>query len=150
VTKLQLHQAALTAGDEHAQDVQNVCDRGGVKILLTTPHRYEAGDTVAITAISALAKKHSVMKARQILEVVAKAGLAPIKDAHMKAAELLMVDPEFCDQFEPEDLTREIETAGATAEHGAKIFSVAHKVPVWRALAVTWFKKTRKKRRAAA
>jgi hypothetical protein len=45
VTKLQLHQVALTAGDEHAQDVQNVCDRGGVKILLTTPHRYEAGDT---------------------------------------------------------------------------------------------------------
>lgn len=112
---------ALTAGDEHAQDVQNVCDPGGVKVLLTTPHRYEAGDSVAITAISALAKKHSVMKARQILEVVAKAGLAPIKDAHMKAAELLMVDPEFCDQFEPEDhqapLSREIQPAESLAAY---------------------------------
>lgn len=97
---------ALTAGDEHAQDVQNVCDPGGVKVLLTTPHRYEAGDSVAITAISALAKKHSVMKARQILEVVAKAGLVPIKDAHMKAAELLMVDLSFATNSSPRTIKR--------------------------------------------
>lgn len=150
VTKLQLHQAALTAGDEHAQDIQNVCDRAGVKILLTTPHRYEAGDTVAITAISALVKKHSVLKARQILEVLSKAGLAPIKDAHIKATELLITDPEFCDQFEPSDLTREIETAGITAENEAKLFAATHKVPFWKALASVWFRNTRKKRRAAA
>lgn len=150
VTKLQLHQAALTAGSEHAQDVQNVCDRAGVKILLTTPHRYEAGDTVAITAISALVKRHSVLKARQILEVVAKANLAPVKDAHIKAAELLMIDREFCDQFEPADLTREIETAGLSAENEAKVFAATHKVPFWKALASVWFRNTRKKRRAAA
>jgi hypothetical protein len=150
VTKLQLHQAALTAGDEHALDVQNVCDRAGVKMLLTTPHRYEAGDTVAIGAISGLVKKHSVLKARQILEVLAKAGLAPVKDAHIKAVELLLVDPEFRDQFEPDDLTREIETAGMSAENEAKVFAATHKVPFWKALASVWFKKTRKKRRVAA
>jgi hypothetical protein len=149
VTKLQMHQAALTAGKEHALDIQHVCDRAGVKILLTTPHRYEAGDTVAITAISALVKKHTAMKARQILEVLAKANLAPVKDAHIKAAELLLTDPEYCEAFDPEDLTKEIEAAGGTAEHEAKLFSVAHKVPVWKALAIQWFKKTRKKRRAA-
>ena len=149
VTKLQLHQAALTAGEEHALDIQHVCDRAGIKVLLTTPHRYEPGDTVAITAISALVRKHTAMKARQILEVLAKANLAPIKDAHIKAVELLMTDEEYCEAFEPEDLKKEIEAAGATAEHEAKIFSVAHKVPVWKALAITWFKKTRKKRRAS-
>lgn len=150
VTKLQLHQAALTAGDEHARDVQNVCDRAGVKILLTTPYRYEAGDTVAISAISALVKRHSVMKARQILEVLATAHLAPISTPQIKAAELLMTDPEFCDAFEPEDLTREIETAGASAENEAKVFAATHKLPQWRALASVWFKNTRKKRKVAA
>jgi hypothetical protein len=150
VTKLQLHQAALTAGEEHAQDVQNVCDRAGIKVMLTTPHRYQAGDTVAITAISALVKKHTVMKARQILEVLAKADLAPVKDAHIKAAELLLTDPEYCEAFDPEDLTREIEAAGATAENEAKVFAATHKVQFWKALASVWFKKTRKKRRAAA
>lgn len=150
VTKLQMHQAALTAGKEHALDIQHVCDRAGIKVLLTTPHRYDAGDTVAITAISALVKKHTAMKARQILEVLAKANLAPVKDAHIKAAELLLTDPEYCEAFDPEDLTKEIETAGATAEHEAKVFAITHKVQFWKALASVWFKKTRKKRRAAA
>lgn len=107
-------------------------------------------ETISISAIKALVDKRGVMKARMILEVLAKAGLAPISADHIKAAEYLMTEPEYCDQFEAEDLTREIETAGKVAEHEAKVFSVAQKVPVWRALAVQWFKKTRKKRRAAA
>lgn len=149
VTKLQLHQAALTAGEEHAQDVKNVCDRAGIKVLLTTPHRYGPGDTVAITAISAVVKKHTAMKARQILEVLAKADLAPVKDAHIKAAELLLTDPEYCEAFDAEDLTREIETAGAAAENEAKVFAATHKVQFWKALASVWFKKTKKRRPVA-
>lgn len=150
VTKLQLHQAALVAGDEDALTIQQVCDRAGVRMLLTNNGSYDPGDTVAITAIAALVRRHSAMKARQILEVLAKAGLAPIGTPHVKAVELLMTDPDYCDQFEPEDLTREIVTAGVTAEHEARLFAVAQKVPLWKALAITWFKKTRKKRRAAA
>lgn len=149
VTKLQLHQAALVAGDEDALDIQQVCDRAGVRMLLTNNGSYEPGDTVAIVAISALVKKHTAMKARQILEVLAKAKLAPIGTPQIKAVELLMTDPDYCDQFEPEDLTREIETAGKTAEHDAKLFSVARKVPLWKALAITWFKRTKKRRQPA-
>lgn len=107
-------------------------------------------ETISISAIKALVDKRGVMKARMVLEVLAKANLAPISADHIKAAEYLMTEPEFCEAFEPEDLTREIETAGKTAEHEAKVFSVAQKLPVWRALAVQWFKKVRKKRRAAA
>lgn len=130
--------------------IQQICDRAGVRMLLTNNGSYEPGDTVAITAIAALVKKHTAMKARQILEVLANAELAPIGTPHVKAVELLMSDPDYCDQFEPEDLTREIATSGKTAEHEAKLFSVAQKVPLWKALAITWFKKTRKKRKVAA
>lgn len=115
-------------------------------MLLTNNGSYEPGDTVAIVAIAALVKNRTAMKARQILEVLAKAKLAPITTPHIKAVELLMTDADYCDQFDPEDLTREIEAAGKTAEHEAKLFSVAQKVPLWKALAVTWFKKTKKRR----
>jgi hypothetical protein len=150
VTKLQLHQAAIAAGDEDAMTIQKVCDRAGVRMLLTNNGSYEPGDTVAITAVASLLGHHSAMKARQILEVLAKAKLAPIATPHIKAAELLMTDADYCDQFEPDDLTREIEVSGKTAEHEAKLFAAAHCVPLWRALAITWFKKTRKKRKVAA
>ncbi len=152
VTPLQVFFAEVTAGDADALDVLKTCERAGVTIMRTPPSRsdFKPGETISISAIKALVDKRGVMKARMVLEVLAKANLAPIAADHIKAAEYLMTEPEYCDQFEPEDLTREIETTGKAAEHEAKVFSVAQKVPVWRALAVQWFRKTRKKRKAAA
>lgn len=152
VTPLQVFFAEVTAGDVDALDVLKTCERAGVTIMRSPPSRsdFKPGETISISAIKALVDKRGVMKARMVLEVLAKASLAPITADHIKAAEYLMTEPEFCDQFEPEDLMREIETAGKAAEHEAKVFSVAQKVPVWRALAVQWFRKTRKKRKAAA
>lgn len=152
VTPLQVFFAELTAGDPDAIDVQNTCDRAGVTIVRTPPSRsdFKPAETLSISAIKGLVDRRGVMKARMILEVLAKANLAPITADHIKATEYLMTEPEFCDAFDPEDLTREIETSGKAAEHEAKVFSVAQKVPMWRALAVQWFKKTRKKRKVAA
>lgn len=152
VTPLQVFFAEVTAGDDDALDVLKTCERAGVTILRAPASRgeFKAAETVSIAAIKALVDKRGVMRARMVLEVLAKANLAPITADHVKAAEYLMTEPEFCEAFEPEDLTREIETSGKAAEHEAKVFSVAQKLPVWRALAVQWFKKTRKKRRAAA
>lgn len=151
VTPLQLHQAALVAGDDDALTIEQVCARAGVTVLRTPPARaeYQAGETVAINALRSLVDKRGAMKARMILEVLAKANVAPITANHVRAAELLMTDPEYCEAFEAEDLTREIETAGKSAEHEAKVFSVSHKVPVWRALAVQWFRKVKKRRQPA-
>lgn len=152
VTALQRHRADIVAGDEDALTVEQVCGRAHVVVLTSPPSRaeYQPRETVAINALRQLIDRRGAMKARMILEVLSNAGLAPITANHVRAADLLMTDPEYADSFEPADLTKEIETAGATAEHEAKIFSVAHKVPVWKALAITWFKKTRKKRKAAA
>lgn len=152
VTQLQLFFAEVTAGDVDALEVLKTCERAGVTIMRSPPSRsdFKPAQTISISAIKALVDKRGVMKARMILEVLAQANLSPINADHIKAAEYLMTEPEYCDQFEPEDLTREIQASGKAAEHEAKVFSVAQKVPVWRALAVQWFRKTRKKRKAAA
>ncbi|RWK30845.1 MAG: hypothetical protein EOR40_24775 [Mesorhizobium sp.] len=58
-----------------------------------------------------------------------------------------MTDKDYCLRFEPSDLTVAIGELFLTAEDDAKVFSHAHSgVPFWKALAVTWFRKTKKKR----
>lgn len=151
VTMLQLHRAGLVAGDDDAVTMEQVCNRASVLILDNPPARgqYRPRETVAIKAIRDLIDRRGAMKARMILEVLANADLAPITANHIRAAELLMTDPEYCEGFEVADLTTEIVTAGKSAENEAKVFSVAHKVPVWRALAVQWFRKVKKRRQPA-
>jgi hypothetical protein len=147
VTLLQQHKAAIIAGDDDALTVEQVCGPARVVVLTSPPSRaeYQPRETVAINALRQLIDKRGAMKARMVLEALANADLAPITANHIRAADLLMTDPEYAGGFEPADLTRAIETSGKTADHEAKIFSVAHKVPVWKALAITWFKKTRKR-----
>jgi len=149
VTKLQLHQAALIAGDEDSLDIQKVCDRAGVRLLLANNGKYEAGDTVAISAVSAVVKKYTAINARKILEILAKAELAPISTPHIRAAEHLMTAPDYADSFEPEDLTAAIVALGPKADSEAKLLAISHKIPHWKALAVTWFKNTKKRRKVA-
>ena len=149
VTKLQLHQAAMIAGDEDALTIQQVCDRAGVRMLLANNGKYESGDTVAISAVSAVVRKYTAMNARKILEVLAKAELAPISTPQIRAVEYLMTAPDYADSFEPEDLTAAIVSLGQKADAEAKLLAISHKIPVWKALAVTWFKGTKKRRKAA-
>lgn len=148
VTPLQLHHAALAAGDEDALTVEQVCERAGIRVLHTKPAggEYQPRDTIAVTALASLVDRRGAMRARQILEVLANAELAPIKAPDIKAAELLLTDPEYCDSIAAEDLT--IAVSGSF-EDEAKLFAATHKIPVWKALASVWFRNTKKRRRAA-
>lgn len=150
MTPLQLYRAALVAKDEDAQTVAQVCDRAGIVILDNPPSRgvFRECETVAINSIRRLVDKRGAMRARMVLDILGKALLAPVKDTHIQAVDLLMHDPDYRDQYEPDDLTKEIVTSGRAAEHEAKLFAVSHKVPVWKALAIVWFRKTKKKRGA--
>lgn len=148
VTPLQLHQAAVIAGDPEAQTVELVCARAGVKIVKNVPGgaKYLPRETIAIASLRGLIERHSAVGARRILEVLADGGLAPITGQHIKAAELLMTDKEFSLRFEPEDLSKAIGELFLTAEDEAKAFAHMNRIPVWKALAVVWFRKTKKKR----
>jgi hypothetical protein len=150
VTPLQLHRASVVAGIEDALDVENVCARAGVTVLRTTNSatRYQARDTIAVTTIRGLVNRHSAMGARKILEVLANADFAPITAMHIKAAELLMTHSDYCNKFDPPDLTAAMVDMYLSAEDEAKVYSHAHRIPVWQALAIVWFRKTKKKRMA--
>lgn len=147
ITPLQLHYSAITAGDPEAITVSQVCERAGVTILRSTPKEYGPRETVAISAISSLTSRRGAMRARQILEILAKADASPITAAQIKAVEHLVTDDEFKDAFEPEALTEAIAAMDWTVDDEAKVFAATHRVPVWKALASIWFRKVRKKRK---
>ncbi len=148
VTPLQLHQAALIAGDEDALTVSQVCARAGVKILRSAPKQYQIGETVAVNAIQALIDKRSAMKARIILEVLAKAKFGPLTSPQIKAVELLLCDPEYAGEITPENLTAAISGNWVQDQDAAKQLVIMHKWKFWRALAIVWFRNTKKARKA--
>lgn len=149
VTPIQIHQAALIAGDPEAQTVELVCSRAGVKILTSIPgsSKYNPRETIAVASIRALVERHSARGARQILEVLANADLAPITSHHIRAAEILMTAEDYRHRFEPEDLSIAIGSLFLVAEGEAKMLAHSHRQPFTEALASVWFRKTKKKRR---
>jgi len=151
VSATQLHHAAVTAGDEDALTVEQVCSRAGVRILRGPPGRaFHAGETVAISSIKALVSRRGAKRAREILEALVKSGRAPLTANDIKAGELLLTDPDYAGEMDPEVLAAAIVAAGPAAEQDAKLFAAAHRVPFWKALAVTWFKKKGRARKAEA
>ncbi|PZM07561.1 hypothetical protein [Rhizobium tubonense] len=148
VTKLQLHQAALAAADEDAQTLELVCARANIKVL-KQPGSYKrdgARETIAVTSIKALIERQGSKVAREVLEVIANAEMGPITAPQIKAVELLMVEPKYRDMITPEDLTTAIVDLLFSAEDEAKQLVLSHKWPFWKALAITWFGKCKKRR----
>lgn len=150
VSALELFFAKLAADDEDAETIRQVTDRAGVRIPKYPSAGYRPGDCIAIAAIQAIiGRRRGAMRARQYLEILAKADLAPITASHVKAVEHLMTAEEFGGQIEGEDLTATILALGAAAEAEAKRFAATHGCPTWKGLASTWFQRCRKRRKAA-
>lgn len=150
VTAVQLHHAAVAAGDEDALTVQQVCERAGVTLLRNAygSRTYKAGETLAISAIAALVKRRHAKGAREILALLVQAERAPVAANEIKAVELLLTDPQYADEIEPADLVVAIKALGDASEKEAKVFASEHCVPLWRGLASVWFRKCRKRRKA--
>jgi hypothetical protein len=148
VTPLQLHKAAVTAQDDDALTVKQVCDRAGVSILQYSVKSFEVGQTVAIGALKKLVVDRGAMKSRIILEVLVKGGMAPVLAPQVKAVEALICEPEYKDEVKLEDLYQVVHQSAWKADNSeAKMFAATHSVPFWRALAVIWFQKAKKRRK---
>lgn len=152
MTPMQMHAAAVVAGDEDALTVQQVCERAGLKVLKSSPGNslYQPGDTLAVGALRTLVSRRGAMKARMVLEILGKARLAPVNVQHIKSVECLMFDPEFAGQAAADDITSAFIEMGFLADQEAKVFSATHSVPIWRAMAVVIFRKAKRGRRRAA
>lgn len=152
VTATQMHVAAVAAGDPDAVTVAQVCERAGVTVLKNPPGQglFRPRQTMAVACLGALVNRRGALVARQILEVLAQAGCAPITAGQIKAAEMLLKEPEYADQITTEELVATIVAVRDTAAIDAKVFAAAHDVPAWKALGIIWFRSRHRGRRALA
>lgn len=151
VSALEMHWAALAAEDPEALTVKQVTERAGVKLMRYPGHnaKYAVNETVAIGAIRNLIDQRGAMRARQALEVLVAANLAPITGMQIKGVDLLLTDPEFADQIEPDSITEAIRGHAVGMETEANAFAATHRLPKAKAFASVWFRRCRKKRKAA-
>lgn len=149
VTGLQLHTALLAAGDEEALTIAQVCGRAGLRLLVAPPFqgRYEAGDTMAIGSIRSPVRRRHAKGAREVLEVCARARMAPATAAAIKAVDTILFSPEYAGQVAREELAVTILKLGPDAERQANLVAAEHKVPIWRGLVAVLFRATPKVRR---
>lgn len=148
ITNMQLHSAAVVAGDAEAEAIERICIRASIRILKLPPSRglYKPRDTVAVQAIGSLIKRAGEEQAYQILKVLADADCTPVTSAALRAVEELMTGDDYVGQFDPVDLSRAIVALGVDGEKEAAVFAATHCIPKWRGLVAVWWKKVRKRR----
>lgn len=148
VTNLQLHQAAVAAGDEDALTLELTCKAANVRLLRAPNSQISDGSrqTIAVKQIEGLIARRGRIMARQVLEIIADAERGLITATHIKAVEFLLTDSEFADHVLGEDITSAIIDLLYTAEEDAKRFAETHRMPHWKALANVWYRKCKKRR----
>lgn len=156
VTPIQLHHAAVAASDPMALTIEAVCLASGAHVVRGVHGSYpwKVGDTVAIVVLQNLIERQGEEMTRLILSTLVEAGRAPVSAHDLKAVELLFTDADYVDQLPPlteggaAEVARAIAAGGEATVKEARLFAAAQCVPFWRALAVIWFKKCKKRRRA--
>lgn len=140
VSPIAIYNAMRASGDPDALDVERVCKRAGVTVReINQSTAINAGDTKAIGLIRALIKKRGVIKARKVLECLAKAGIKPISGAAITAAEnIICVERPDVDL---EILTAVIQADGDTGIGKARAKAAADRSPIWRALMARWLRR---------
>jgi hypothetical protein len=140
VSGIAIYNALRAAGDPDALDVERVCARAGVRIREFTQSCVLAeGDTKAIGLIRKLIRKHGVIKARKVLECLAKARLAPIPGCAIQAAENII-----CIERPEVDLAGLTAVIRADGEDGiakARAKASGERSPTWRALMARWLRR---------
>ena len=147
MTPTQMHHAAVAAGDPDAVTIDQVCTRAKVKVMRVQPSIFGPRETVAVAAIGALIKRRGAMKARQVLDVVADTGMAPVSMAALKAVEHVLFVESAGASIKLGDLTTAIRALGDTAEKEGRLFAATHDVPIWRGLAAVYLRKVSRARR---
>lgn len=155
VSPMQLHHAAVAAGDVTALAVERICAKAGVTLVRSAygAYRWRVGDSVAVGAISGLLGRVGERRAVELLQALVAAQRAPVAANDIKAAEMLFTHADYAEQLNflhdggGDDLAKAITALGDTAEREAKLFAAAQCVPLWRALGVTWFKRMKKRKK---
>lgn len=121
VTALDLHFASIAAGDEDALTVAQVCQRAGVRLLRFSP-------------------SGGVFKPGDTMAVSAIA----------KATDALMHDKDLATDLTPEDLALHLFDKQPEVEREAKRLVLSQNLPLWKALAILYFRLRPRRRRSVA
>ena len=135
-TIVQVHRAAVLAGDEDAVTIDRVCHAAGIDLVAFPPARsaYRPRQTIALNAIRRVVDKRGAMRARQILEALAHADLAPISADHIRAAEALLCDPDLSGEVDAERVTAGMRALAAKGYTEAKTLAATKNLVLWRAM----------------
>lgn len=154
MTATQIFYAALASGDDVAIAVQQACDLSGVKVLRNPPSGaiFKVGDTMGVVTLRSIVESRGVKFTARLLRILVDAKRAPVGSIEIAAVNLLLTEPEWKDEIDPDDLSVLIRTKSARDWVGHAEMNVRKgmKMPMYRALAIAWFKKVPKRRRAAA
>lgn len=144
VTTAQLHVAAIAAGDAEAVAIEAVCTAAGVRTLRAPSKEPQPAETMAISAVGAVIRGREEVGAIRVLKVAVDAKLAPLTQIEIKAIDLLLYGSDYQGQISDAALVATISTMGRKAYSEANVFRAAHPTtPLWKALAITWFKARR-------
>ena len=148
-TPLQVHHAAVAAGDEYAVALDDALRRAGARILRNPMAQRDCkvGDTMAAGALATLVRARGVVFTAKVLRVLVDALRAPIPAVEIAAVAQLLTEPEWRDSFEPADLATVIRSKApeqwlAYVESNVR---KGQKMPTARAYAIALFRLVRKK-----
>jgi hypothetical protein len=151
LSPVQVHKAALAAADPDAVAIERICSEAGVRILQAPPGRpFEAGETLAAASLREVYRLRGAEAFAEMMRVLGPAGLAPLRANHLKAIELLLTEADYRDTLEPDDLSDTLVRMGPKLEREAGVLAATHRLPLWRAIAITLYRSTRHVRRRVA
>ena len=133
ISAMELHAAAVVAGDPAAVAIDRVCQACGVTVLR---HPRAGGvsqprDLVAVKAVGDLVRRVGEPLAIEVVRVLAEAELAPITAPALRAVEVLLLNEQYADQVDPARLTRAIVALGPARDKEAGVFGATHRDPRW-------------------
>ena len=149
---LQVHRAAVVAGDPAALAVEAVCREAGATLLsyAPAPGDFRARETVALATIKGLLARRGAQRARGVLAALAEADLAPIAGDHILAADALLCDEAYAGDFDAARVTAAFRNMTPAVLAEARELAAAKMLPAWRALTATLCRRAPKRARAKA
>lgn len=107
LTPMQIHHAAVAAGEETAMAVAEACERSGASILKQgrgIGGLYKIGETFSVGIITSIVKKKGVNAGVRVLKTMVAAKRAPLPANEIAAVAILLFEKEYRDTFEVFDL----------------------------------------------
>lgn len=147
ITNSELFFAAVASGDEDAQTAIQICERAGATILRNpSPGRaFRPGELIAVAALMQLIRRRTTVKARIVIETLARARAAPITAELIRAVDTVLHDQNYGD-VEPDEIVHAFEKFGPALASKTTELSLAKGLPKAKALGIVLYQHTRKRK----